>query len=244
MKNDLREPLLKALGTFNRPANIHELTLELVMGEENCDLGAVPFRTVFNHVEDFIRDGGDDCPIIKVPPDEYILRDNAMPDILLNASKKPSTAVKDTERRSGVVTCIGNNWRREKILWTSKPKIIGHQWLTPVDFCEQIGVYTLHGDKCKIVYVGHTADRSLGECLNSHNMDDLEKKWVTFSFFGFRPVADDGTLGQLPRSYKMAGILNSLVKMVLELTYPSLNIFECDYHFSLCFGQWGNPFVG
>ena len=238
MKTDLDEHVQKKLSTFSEPATIVELTAEFVM-DDQCDLGAMPLRAVTNSIENAIRTGGDSCPILKVETG-YILKDKD-PDILLDFPKEKSIAQRNSEAKSGIITCFGYGWDRDFVFWCPRPKLLGYQYITPIDFCDQIGIYVLHTQDGKVQFVGCTTDRSLGECLYEHSIDHLEEEWCKFSFFGFRPVADDGTFGQVPENAKMADILPSVVKIVMEIDKPSSNIIYHDYHVSLRFIQCGKP---
>jgi hypothetical protein len=93
----------------------------------------------------------------------------------------------------------------------------------------------------KVQFVGCATDRNLGDSLYEHTIDELEKDWSIFSFFGFRPVADDGTLGRLPENVKMLDILHSMVKIIKEIDKPPFTNFYPDYHVSLRFNQLGMP---
>ena len=65
METNLYEQVQNVLSTFSEPATIEELTAELVMGD-NCDLGTIPLRVVYNFIEDALCTGGDSCPILKL----------------------------------------------------------------------------------------------------------------------------------------------------------------------------------
>ena len=93
----------------------------------------------------------------------------------------------------------------------------------------------------KVQFVGCATDRNLGDSLYEHTIDELKKDWSRFSFFGFRPVADDGTFGRLPENVKMLDILHSMVKIIKEIDKPPLTNFYPDYHALLHFNQLGTP---
>jgi hypothetical protein len=241
METNLYEKVQNVLSTFSEPATIEELTAELVMGG-HCDLGAIPLRVVYNFIEDAIRTGGDSCPILKVVfgfnRPGYILKDKD-PDILLDCPPEKTVAQKNSEGTSGIVTCYGYGWEREKVYWCRRPALLGYQYVTPVDFCEQVGIYVLQAEDGKVKFVGCTTDRSLGESLYEHTVDELENDWDKFGFFGFRPMADDGILGQLPENVKMLDTLPSIGKIIMEIDTPSSNPLQLDYHVPLRFNQVG-----
>jgi len=244
MKTDLHQHVLRVLSKFNEPITIEEITAELVMGDQSCDLGAMPLRAVHDCMEDAISAGGDNCPILKVAPDYdlagYILKDKD-PDILLDCPPGKTAAQENSEGRPGAVTCYGYGWEREKVYWCPSPKLLGYQYLTSVNFCEQVAIYMLHKENGKVQFVGCATDRNLGQSLYEHTIDELEQDWSMFSFFGFRPVADDGTLGRPPENVKMLDVLHSMVKIIKEVDKPPSTNFYPDYHVSLRFNQLGTP---
>jgi len=244
MKTDLHEQVLKALSTIDGPATIEELTAKLVMGDQ-FDLGAVPLRAVYDSIEDAISAGGDNCPILKVAANYdlagYILKDNKDPDILLDCPPGKTVAQKNSEGWPGAITCYGYGWERAKVYWCPSPKLLGYQYLTSVNFCEQVAIYMLHKENGKVRFVGCATDLNLGQSLYTHTIDELEQDWSMFSFFGFRPVADDGTIGRLPENVKMLDILHSMVKIIKEVDKPPSTNFYPDYHVSLRFNQLGTP---
>ena len=239
MQSKLHESVLRVLGQCVEPITSCDITESLIMGNESCDLGAMPLREMHNFLENAIAIEGDSCPILKVGPG-YILKSNADPDILLDFPEEISIAQKNSGGKSGAVTCYGYSWIREMVYWCSRPKLIGYQFLTPVDFSEQIGIYILQSQDGKVKFVGFTADRSLGECLFEHTVDHLEEEWCLFSFFGFRPVANNGIFGRLPESVKMPEILPSIGKIIQEIEKLPSDIPYPDYHVLLRFNQWGN----
>jgi hypothetical protein len=242
MKADLHQHVLRVLSKFNEPVTIEEITAELVMGDQGCDLGAMPLRAVYDCIEDAISAGGDSCPILRAAPDYslpgYILKDKD-PEILLDCPPGKTVAQENSVGLPGAVTCYGYGWEREKVLWYPSPKLFGYQYLTPVNFCEQVGVYVLKTGGGTVQFVGCATDLNLGQSLYEHTIDELEQDWSRFSFFGFRPVADDGTFGRLPENVKMLDILHSMVKIIKEIDKPPFTNFYPDYHVSLRFNQLG-----
>jgi len=86
-------------------------------------------------------------------------------------------------------------WGRVKVHWVTEPRILGQQQTgsTPVNFCEQRGVYLLHDDQ-GVVYVGRATDQGLGRRLQQHTSDRLAGRWTRFSWFGVYPVEENGGL--------------------------------------------------
>jgi len=56
-----------------------------------------------------------------------------------------------------------------------------------------IGIYLLH-DSRETIYVGQATEQTLGQRLRNHITDRLSGRWDRFSWFGFYPVREDGSL--------------------------------------------------
>jgi len=94
-----------------------------------------------------------------------------------------------------VINAFGMFWQRENVLWRQRPALFGaaHVDACRVDFCDQYGIYLLYEGR-EVIYVGRAINRSLGTRLFEHTQDRLSARWDRFSWFGLRPVRDDGSL--------------------------------------------------
>ena len=93
-----------------------------------------------------------------------------------------------------LVRCFGTLWKRDAVLWTAVPRILGKQSTSapPIDFHDQVGVYILY-DRRDLIYVGCSDKmRPLGTRLYEHTLDRLSGQWDRFSWFGFAPVSGGG----------------------------------------------------
>lgn len=93
---------------------------------------------------------------------------------------------------------------------------------TPVDFTKQLGVYLLY-DGREVIYVGRTTDRPLGRRLYEHTVDRMSARWNRFSWFGFLPVSDSGTLGKLPGTFDATKMIPALEAILIEALEPRQN---------------------
>jgi hypothetical protein len=91
-----------------------------------------------------------------------------------------------------------------------------------VNFGEQVGIYLLY-DGREAVYVGRATERPLGVRLFEHSRDRLGSRWDRFSWFGARPVAEDGSLGTVPATYKAPDLLPVLEAVLIEALEPRQN---------------------
>ena len=104
------------------------------------------------------------------------------------------------------------------MLWNSSAKILGRQQpgATPVDFCNQHGVYLLHHAR-SVVYVGRTTDRPLGKRLFQHTSDRLDGRWDRFSWFGVYPVGGIGSLETVdPSTFTMDLLIVTMEALLIE----------------------------
>jgi hypothetical protein len=65
MKAELHQHVLRVLNKFKEPVTVEEITVQLVMGDQNFDLGAMPLRAVYDCIEDAISAGGGQLPYPK-----------------------------------------------------------------------------------------------------------------------------------------------------------------------------------
>ena len=92
----------------------------------------------------------------------------------------------------------------------------------PVDFCKQPGIYLLY-DGREVIYAGRTTDRPLGKRLYEHTIDRMSTRWDRFSWFGFLPVSDNGSLGDLPTTYDAGKLIPALESILIEALEPRQN---------------------
>ena len=129
---------------------------------------------------------------------------------------------KDSSKR--IVNNFGIHW--ELVEWKTKPHLFGIQLqgATEVNFQSQIGIYLLH-DSRETIYVGQAIKQSLGERLRQHTIDRLSGRWDRFSWFGFYPVKNDGTLDhefKLPE-LKIEEMGDFIEALFIEALEPRLN---------------------
>lgn len=122
------------------------------------------------------------------------------------------------------VMAFGMFWERDLVTWTSKPAILGCQQpgAEAVDMGEQAGIYLLH-DFRDILYVGRAMQSTLGSRLSAHTRDRLKTRWNRFSWFGFRPVGEDGSLGTLSVSYDVGDVGVAMEALLIEALEPPQN---------------------
>ncbi|MBV7295726.1 GIY-YIG nuclease family protein [Corynebacterium sp. TAE3-ERU12] len=102
---------------------------------------------------------------------------------------------------NGFLNAFGMFWRRDEVDWERRGEtLFGAQLKAAesINFSKQVGVYILYsGDR--VIYVGRVTEPRLGPRLWEHTRDRLTGRWDRFSWFGVRAVAEDGTLGSVPK---------------------------------------------
>jgi hypothetical protein len=197
--------------------------------------GVMPRKLICSVVEDAIAKKGDQCPIVRTEPGVYIARKFAKPEHIQVSRANYSP--------TGIITCYGQDWLRELRLWDTTLDLIGCQFRQSprIDFTNQVGIYALSWKSPErgqhLVYTGVTGDRPLGECLQTHTQDRLASQWNRFSFYGMRPIHEDGTVGALSAQCTMDDVIASLSSILVEVASPIKNRRSFDYFSTLEFMQ-------
>ena len=126
------------------------------------------------------------------------------------------------------VKAYGLYWARSLVNWASGSSLFGEAGGDRVNFADQDGIYLLHNGN-EITYVGQTRTqttvRGLYSRLQDHHRDRRKTdRWDSFSWFGFRPVDDNGGLGQAPQSAELGDVLNLIEAILIEGLMPRLNM--------------------
>ena len=134
-------------------------------------------------------------------------------------------------QNSGIIKieAFGLFWRRELVDWESGLRLLGQQSKESiaVDFADQDGIYVLH-DGREVMYVGKTytptSNYGLYRRLKDHN-DDPRKTvyWDGFSWFGFKPVAEDGLLREASNNATLESVIDVIEAIFIETLLPRLN---------------------
>jgi HB1/ASXL restriction endonuclease-like protein with HTH domain len=178
------------------------------------ELGATPASTVVAIIVGSLKNDGTNSPFVRTARGYYGLRtEEQVENIEEDLPEATSSQIR------GVINAFGMFWERSKVQWESRPRILGQQQAgaTPVDFCDQKGVYLLH-DAQGVVYVGRVTDQNLGRRLFQHVLDRLSGRWTRFSWFGVYPVSDKGTL-ELYHTKR-----RSFIRSVCQVPYRSVEL--------------------
>ena len=140
----------------------------------------------------------------------------------------------------------GIYWDKDKVNWWPGPggkiRLLGRRWEPPqqfdpdnlvdsVNFYTQSGVYLLHQGQ-EVMYVGRTVTNAQGGGLFFRLREHRENPersplWDRFSWFGFRPVCENGQLMNIPigedQSATIGAVVNVLEAVLIEAFRPKLN---------------------
>jgi len=204
------------------PGGVHYTTLtEIILSEGiKKQMGATPSDTVNSIITSSIKKSANTSPYIRLSPGVYALKKNLSPDIIEELEATSINGIQTDEENSQLNHCFGMYWRRNAVDWKIKPKILAAIDNNGFDVSNQTGIYLLH-DGSKTVYVGQT--EALGQRLQEHTKGRMAFRWDRFSWFGFRPIDVQGTLGTLPKSISTKKLMNALEAVLIETVEPSLN---------------------
>jgi hypothetical protein len=95
---------------------------------------------------------------------------------------------------------FGMYWEREKVEW-GRPNVQGqlrgkrasNRRGEPIDFRYQTGIYVLYDEQRSPIWIGQA--QVLYDRLTTHRRDHLRSRWKYFTWFGFRRINANGSLG-------------------------------------------------
>ena len=218
------------------PQALHknEIASRIIDGGLRKKAGATPDATVASALLTAIKKQGDASPYEKVGPGKFRMRNVHEPESTHEVSQTTDAAETESDEPRDIVTSFGVYWEREAVDWKAKPRLYGEfqtdgvskTAMTRVDFAGQHGLYLLH-DVREVIYVGRATKGDLGQRLYHHTRDRLRGRWSRFSWFGFRPVSEDGKLGaritQLPPDCGMDNLITAVEAILIEALEPRQN---------------------
>lgn len=158
----------------------------------------------------------------------------ALPTVAQSVQQEVDAAEADAEAAAEspdrlTVKAYGLYWDRRLVDW-SQSQLWGQQTADskPVNFADQDGIYTLHKGS-EIVYVGqtltHRTKSGLYHRLNYHHKEARKAdRWDAFSWYGFKPVDDNGDLLPVPMQGSVNDVINTIEAMFIEALMPRLNM--------------------
>lgn len=218
-----RDAIDTVLAKANEPLSTKEITKRIIEEGLRKSLGATPSATVGAQISASIKHDGGSSPYTRVSKGTFALKKATAGQTQVI---QPSSIVDapETEEQYEIFTSFGMYWRRNLIQWTSKPKLLGRQEIDsiPVNFNEQLGIYLLY-DGREVIYVGRSTDRPIGRRLYEHTVDRLSTRWDRFSWFGLKPVTENGSLQGMPLTYNSSFMIPALEAVLVEALEPRQN---------------------
>ena len=202
-----KNAIVKVLKDAGTALHYTDITERIVAQQLRTSVGATPSKTVYSSL---ISEANKEV-FEKVAAATFRLRGSIHSENSENYTGRP-------------IIVSGMFWERDLVVWHTKPKILGveRDGADPVDIASQTGIYLLH-DVREIVYAGRAIDSNLGSRLFTHTRDRLKTRWNRFSWFGFRAVNANGTLGRVPGNYESRDVITAMEALLIEALEPPQN---------------------
>lgn len=190
---------------------------EQISTEKLREVGSTPAASVAAIFSRSISAGS--SPFIRLGNGLYALRSK----LTAPAQVAAVEAAPADESETGALRAFGMFWKRNEVVWTGKPRLLGRQsaGASDVNFADQIGVYLLH-DRDRVIYVGRASDTMFAR-LKAHTNDRLSGRWDRFSWFGLRNALEDGTLSDAAISWDHRVVIDTMEALLIESLEPPLN---------------------
>ena len=217
-----------------QPLHYGEIADRVVAEQIKKSVGATPPATVAATLTRMLKDPA--CGITRVGKGYYT---SAV--AIEEAASSAETGNPDDPSEAGALSAFGMYWRRDWVMWDSKPRILGRQSLAAeaVNFSDQVGVYLLH-DRDRVIYVGRASD-SIAVRLKVHTVDRLSGRWDRFSWFGLKGVDESGQLRDLVPQWDADVVVDTMEALLIESLEPPLNRRRGDNLGSLEYIQAEDP---
>jgi len=229
------QAIQRVLGATTNALSCEEIAHKITETGLRSAVGATPASTIASYLSISLREA--DSPYLRVSRGYYTLknRDQA----IANTSEDISEVAAEAE--TGALRAFGMFWRRDQVIWTGTPRLVGRQGsgASDVNFSDQTGVYLLH-DRERVIYVGRATD-SLYTRLKVHTSDRLSGRWDRFSWFGLRGVKEDGSLEDSAVPWTPEVVIETMEALLIESLEPPLNRKRGDNFSAVEFVQVTDP---
>ena len=224
--------VLHVLGEADAPLHYTEVGARVAQQGLTRSVGANPAAGAMSALRNLLKD----AKVVAVVGQRGVY---ALPAIAQKvAAAAEAQEVAETSPDRLIVNAYGLYWSRSLVNWdaaatSNDARLLGSAGGNPVDFADQDGIYLLHNGN-EITYVGqsytpNTEAAGLYSRLLSHHKDSRKSdRWDTFSWFGFRPVDDNGQLLQTPETATIRDVIDLLEGIFIEGLMPRLNMRRGD----------------
>ena len=177
--------------------------------------GATPASTVNATISGAIQREGAAGVFERTGRGEYGLKTDAK-----------SAVPPDDAGESGSLEAFGVYWERGRVNWSGTPRLFGraNPKADRVNLAGQRGVYLLYDEQRVVVYVGQATKQPIWLRLAQHTSDRLTARWKWFSWFGIRPVSEDGELRSVETgTITPKRLISTLEALLIEALEPRQN---------------------
>lgn len=221
-----KDAIQQILQQFPTGLHYNDIAEKIITAQLRQSVGATPAATVNAQIAASIKHEGMASPYVRVSKGVFALKSSLSPAQTAHLAAASSQLVEEDEAQAQapIIHAFGMYWRRDAVEWRHQPKLWGfnNENADKVDFGGQQGIYLLH-DGREVIYVGRSTDGNIGKRLLDHTKNRLSFRWDRFSWFGLKPVAEDGTLGALPNNYSADNMIATLEAILIEAMEPRLN---------------------
>lgn len=222
-----KDAILKILQEAGEPLHYQEITRRI--GEQGLRQlsGATPAQTVNRELNLMVQAGD----VANTARGYYALHEVARQAEEVAAAEETEAEDAAANPERFTVKAYGLYWDRGQVNWgPTNGQIWGQQYdqSRPVNFADQDGIYLLHKGS-EIAYVGQTRTERgqsglYGRLRYHHNDRRKSDRWDAFSWFGFRPVSENGELLPAPNGGNLVDVINVIEAMLIEGLMPRLNM--------------------
>jgi hypothetical protein len=213
-----KDAIYRVLSKAEGGLHYTEIAERIVSDGLRHSVGATPAASVAVFLGEALRE--EPSPYLKVGRGVYALK-----TVAEKGATEVSDAIENADQvaETGALRAFGMYWRREMVLWSGPPKLLGRQGTgaTDVNFANQVGVYLLH-DRDRVIYVGQATDTLLGR-LKVHTTNRLGGRWDRFSWFGLRGVVETGELSDSNVPWSQDVVVETMEALLIESLEPPLN---------------------
>lgn len=206
----------QVLLSANQPLHYSEIADRVVADQIKRSVGATPPATVAATLTRMLKDP--DCGITRVGKGYY-----ASVRVIVGDPTDSEVVNPEDPSEAGALSAFGMYWRRDLVMWDSRPRLLGRQSIAAesVDFSGQVGVYLLH-DRDRVIYVGRASESILTR-LKAHTVDRLSGRWDRFSWFNLKGVDESGNLRDLMPQWDAGVVIDAMEALLVESLEPPLN---------------------
>lgn len=224
-----QDAILAVLNEADEPLDYNDITRQIGERGLRSLTGATPATTVNRFLGSLIAEH----KVARTGRGLYALPETAQRSDAEEAAEATEAEAAVADPSQLTVKAYGLHWDRNLVDWNpTRGQLWGQQddQYSPINFADQDGVYLLHSWN-EIVYVGQTftrrGDAGLYNRLRYHHTDRDKRKsdrWDTFSWFGFKPVDENGNLLEAPPNANLASVIDVVEAMFIEALMPRLNM--------------------